>query len=81
VRHLEVTTMSRRQRDKRLTVNQVMREMERAFEMFEQTTKETLHKEFGFGEQRWERFRDAFSREIEKKLIDVEKGMRRSVRR
>lgn len=67
----------KKRRDKRFTVRQVMNEIHQAYDFFEEATKETLHKEFGFGEKRWSRFVEAFSEAAANKCIEIENDLRR----
>ena len=70
-----------KKKDKRMTIPQVMREIHHAYDHFEETAKETLAKEFGFGEKRWQRFVERFSEVSAQKCIEIESSMRRRLGR
>lgn len=67
----------KQQNDKRITVNQAYKQMQRMCEQLETVVLQTLNKEFGFGELRKERFMSAFHREMNVYLMQQEKELRR----
>ncbi|MGG3737212.1 hypothetical protein [Aeribacillus pallidus] len=67
-------------RDKRITLAQCQREINKALDVWEEIAKETLHKEFGFGPKRQERFVERFSRVAHSKLLEQYARMRRMVK-
>lgn len=68
-------------KDKRFTVRQVMNEIHLAYDFFEEAAKETLKKEFGFGEKRWARFVEGFSEAAANKCLEIESNLRKRLRR
>lgn len=70
-----------KKKDKKFTVRQVMNEIHHAYDFFEEAAKETLRREFGFGEKRWQRFVERFSEVSAEKCIEIEDSLRRRLRR
>jgi hypothetical protein len=54
----------------RLTLGQCKREIDDALALFEEIALETLHKEFGFGPKRQERFMNRFHTVARAKLME-----------
>lgn len=67
-------------KDKRLTIRQVMNEIHKAYDHFEDAARETLKQEFGFGDKRWERFVERFSEVSAQKCMEIEARLRKSRR-
>lgn len=51
-------------KDKRYTISQVTKELDRCFDLWDQAIGEVLHEEFGFGEKRMDRLRLAFRKKM-----------------
>jgi len=73
--------MSKKRKDKRYTVRQVIKEMQYAYDYFETVSEQALREEFGFGDVRLQRFKDRFAELASEELMRIESGMRRRLRR
>lgn len=68
-------------KDKRITIRQAVKEIQRAYDQFEKLAKLTLREEFGFGDKRLARFEERFSELAANECLRIEAEMRKSVRR
>jgi hypothetical protein len=66
----------RPQKENKITMNQAYNRMNEMCEQLEGVVLHTLHKEFGFGDKRKERFMIAFKREMNAHLLEEERKMR-----
>lgn len=67
-------------KNKKMSINQAMKEIDLALEIFEETAQETLHKEFGFGPKRQARFMERFKENAYVKLLQQQRKMKRMIK-
>lgn len=65
----------------KMTLKQVMREVQHAYDYFEKVSRDVLRKEFGFGDKRIARFEERFSELAANECLRIEADMRKRLKR